>query len=190
VTILNDCKHAYDVKDGVIRLTLLRSSYEPDPTPDVGTHHMRYAVLAHDAPFDKAAAVRAAWEFNKPLQVLVTGALVERQKSDPDTGDVGASGGLASLPPNWSGCTVEPANVVLTCLKRAEDDHGFILRAYECAGQTTRATFTLGFDARSAQSTDLLERDTKDAAPLTVEIRTLVAGFRPYEIRTFRVHAP
>ncbi|MFQ5806337.1 MAG: alpha-mannosidase [Phycisphaerae bacterium] len=176
ITVLNDCKHAYDVKDGVIRLTLLRSSYEPDPAPDVGTHYMRYAVVPHRGPLDKAAAARAAWEFNKPLQVLI----VESQ----GRAGVSPTEGLGTA---WSGCQVDPANVIMTCMKRAEDNDDFIIRAYECAGKRTNATFALGFDARSVVETDLLERNMNQAGRLRIAGRTIKAEFKPYEIRTFRV---
>jgi alpha-mannosidase len=167
VTVLNDCKHAYDVKDGVIRLTLLRSSFDPDPKPDVGTHRMRYAVIPHDGPLDKAAAVRAAWEFNQPLQTLVVQAGDAR---DP-----------------WSGCQAEPANIIVTALKLAEDSDDVILRAYECAGKPTTATFALGFDVRTATDTDFLERDKPDATAVTIASRKLTTDFKPYEIRTLRI---
>ena len=174
LTILNDCKHAYDVKDGVVRLTLLRSSYSPDPTPDIGTHQMRYARLQHAGPLDKAAVVRAGWEFNKPMRVLVV--------------DWRADAG--THPRLWAGCEAGPANVIVTALKRSEDNDDVILRAYECAGTPASATITLGFDATSAREVDLLERDMEATGSLSLEGRTLTAAFQPYEIRTFRITVP
>jgi alpha-mannosidase len=170
VAVLNDCKHGHDVKDGVIRLTLLRSSYDPDPEPDVGTHHMRYAAVPHDGPLDKAAVVRAAWEFNEPMQALVLTAADEREHARA-----------------WSGCSVEPTNVIVTAMKRAEDGDDIVLRAYECAGKPVAATFRLGFEGQSVSEADLLERDLPGAGRVTIAGRTLTAEFKPYEIRTFRV---
>jgi alpha-mannosidase len=181
IAVLNDCKHAYDVKDGVIRLTLLRSPYAPDPTPDIGVHQMRYAVLPTDGPLDKAALTRAAWEFNKPLQVRV-------HEGTDDASSASSSGvQTTSLPPAWSGCQAEPANIIVTCLKRAERNDDFIIRAYECAGRATSATISLGFDAKGAVENDLLERETDDAPPVTLSGRLLRAPFKPYEIRTIRL---
>jgi alpha-mannosidase len=183
VTLLNDCKHGYDVKDGVIRLTLLRSSYEPDPRPDVGEHRMRYAVITHDGPLDRGAAARAAWEFNYPLRVMQISRSEPVSESDagctaPDT---------RPFPATWSACQAEPSNIIVTCLKLAEDDDDFILRAYECAGKRTTATFALGFDVRDVTDTDLLERATPDVGRVTVAGRRLTAELKPYEIRTFRL---
>ncbi len=174
VTILNDCKHAYDVADGVVRLTLLRSAYSPDPTPDIGMHHMRYARLDHEGPLNKAAVVRAGWEFNKPMRVRV----------------VDGRSGSSAQPPAWAGCEAGPANVIVTALKRSEDNDDVILRAYECAGAPASATIKLGFDATSAREVDLLERDMEATGSLSLDGRTDAADFKPYEIRTFRIVVP
>lgn len=178
VTVLNDCKHGYDVKDGVVRLTLLRASYEPDPCPDVGTHVMRYATVAHDGGLDKGAASRAAWEFNKPLRAVAMATL----------GAPSARTAVKDRPAAWSGCSAGPSNIVVTGLKRSEDGDDVIVRAYECAGKLTTATIDLGFEFASASETDLLERDMmKPSAQVEKKGRAVVTEFKPYEIRTFRV---
>jgi len=168
IAVLNDCKHAYDVHDGVVRLTLLRSPCNPDPRPDIGRHRMRYAALAFDGPLDRAAVARAAWEFNYPLQAVVV--------TTP-----GAAGSA------WSGCVAEPGNVIVTALKVAEDGDDLILRAYECAGRATSATITLADAGAAVREVDFVERDWSTPGPVQREGKQLTAEFRPYEIRTFRL---
>ncbi len=176
VTVFNDCKHGYDAKDGVIRVSLLRSSYEPDPTPDVGRHHMRLSVWTHDGPLDKAANSKAAWEFNKPV-VAVT------PRARP------GFAAFKDLPPSQSICAVnlDAPNVVVTAFKRAEDGEGWIVRAAECGGQIATATLTLGIKATSVKETNLIEVDEKETTRATLKDDTLTAEFTPYEIRTFRL---
>ncbi len=183
ITVLNDCKHAYDVKDGVIRLTLLRSSYDPDPRPDVGSHTMRYAVIAHDGPLDKGAAARSAWEFNYRLRVMHSGS----GEPDPESTGGCTAPDTRPFPATWSACQAQPGNIIVTCLKLAEDSDDFILRAYECAGQATTATFALGFEVKSATDADFLERPTPQAGRVTLADKKLTVDFKPYEIRTFRL---
>lgn len=178
VTILNDCKHGYDAKDGVIRMSLLRSSYEPDPTPDVGRHYMRFAVLPHDGSLDKAATSKAAWAFNKPLAVKVGQGVGVAGMSSSDDEHKGDS---------WSLCNVNAPNVVVTAFKRAEDGEGWIVRAAECAGQIATASFTLGIKPTSVKETNLIEVDEKETTRATLKGETLTAEFTPYEIRTFRL---
>lgn len=175
VTILNDCKHGYDAKEGVVRMSLLRSSYDPDPTPDVGRHVMRLAVLPHDGALDKAATARAGWAFNKPLGVRVM--------QSPPIADSAAT--MSQI--RWSLCGVNAPNVVVTAFKRAEDGEGWIVRAAECAGQIASTTFTLGIKATSVKETNLIEVDEKETTRATLKGDTLTAEFMPYEIRTFRL---
>jgi alpha-mannosidase len=99
--------------------------------------------------------------------------------ADPNDDRIGATG--------WSACEAQPGNIIVTCLKLAEDSDDIIVRAYECAGQLTAATFTLGFDVRGAADTDLLERATPDVGRVTVAGRQLTTEFKPYEIRTLRL---
>jgi alpha-mannosidase len=39
VSVLNDCKYGHDIRDNVIRISLLRSPTMPDPEADQGEHH-------------------------------------------------------------------------------------------------------------------------------------------------------
>ena len=176
-TILNDCKHGYDAKDGTLRLTLLRSSYHPDPVPDVGTHRMRYAAAPHAGPLDKLAAAHAGWAFNKPMSVVV------REPGES------AKGGApkAASPSNFSGCGVTEGTIIVTALKQAEDDNSLILRAYECTGKPTKAKIELGFPIAGVTETDLIERDLKTTERASANGNTLRVEFTPYEIRTLRL---
>lgn len=173
VTVLNDCKYGYDVQpDGTIRVTLLRASYNPDPTPDVGMHHMRFAILPHDGELDRSAAVDAGQAFNKPLAV----------RWNP-TGD--SSVIVTHSPLRLSVCSVDAPNVIVTAVKRAEDGNGVVVRAYECAGRETTARFDLGFDSTSAKEVDLVEQDMEASEPIEHHRRSIETKFKPYEIRTF-----
>ncbi|MBX3394800.1 MAG: alpha-mannosidase [Phycisphaerae bacterium] len=171
VAVLNDCKHGYDVKDGVIRMTMLRSSYDPDPTPDVGIHLMRFGVMRFDGPLDRAALAKAAWEFNQPAPFVVRGA--------PSTD--------ASIRTGRSYVGISEPNIIMTAFKAAEDGDGLILRAYECAGMKTQAKLTLGFAAALATETDLLERVIPEAGMLPIEGGAISAEFGPYEIKTIKI---
>ncbi|MGH7130452.1 MAG: alpha-mannosidase [Phycisphaerales bacterium] len=174
VTVLNDCRHGHDVKDGTVRLTLLRASYDPDPCPDVGTHQMRYATLPHAGELDKAAASRAAWEFNKPLHTVTLA-------------DAPVAGAARDRGPSWSGCAAGPTSIIVTSVKRSEDGDDMVIRAYECAGRAAEARIELGFDAAAVVEVDLLEREMPASSPITLNGRVVATRFKPYEIRTFRI---
>ena len=75
-------------------------------------------------------------------------------------------------------------NVVLSALKQAEDGNGLIMRVYEAAGASTRATLRCGFRLAGAEETDLIE---ENPARVTIVGSGLWLDLAPFEIRTFRL---
>jgi len=167
VSLLNSNKYGHDVKDNQMRLTLLRSSYDPDPQPDQGVHEITYVLYPHAGDWKKAQTVRRAWELNNPLMPLA----VERHGGE--------------LPAGQSFVTVEPENIVVTGLKKAEDSDDLVLRLYEAWGRPTKARIAFSLPVKSWAESDLLERElpniggkiNKGAISLPVgkhEIKTLL----------------
>ena len=70
--LLNDSKYGYSVKDNVLRLTLIRSSYDPDPLPELGKHTIRFALQPHVGAWTASDATRAGMAFNFPLNLVGT----------------------------------------------------------------------------------------------------------------------
>jgi alpha-mannosidase len=167
LSILNQDKYGYDAQGNVLRLTLLRSPKSPDPEADMGHHHFHYALYPHAGTWKDAMTVRRGWEYNYPLQAVVTTAHA------------------GSLPPEKSFASVTPDNVVLTAMKKAEDADGLILRAYEWAGKEATAEFHVPAGATSATVTNLMEQPQGD--PLKIEGDVVKVPIHPYEILTIRV---
>jgi alpha-mannosidase len=174
LSILNESKFGYDAVGNQLRLTLLRSPKWPDPDADMGHHHFHYALYPHTGTWKDAMTVRHGWEYNYPLTAVVTTAH------------------QGSLPAIHSFASVEPQNVVLTAVKKAEDDQngvgGLIFRCYEWAGKETTAEFHVPPGATGASVTNLMEKPEGDA--LTVTGDTVRVPIHPYEILTVRVDYP
>jgi alpha-mannosidase len=175
LSVLNQNKYGYDAVGNVLRLTLLRSPKWPDAEADMGHHHFHYALYPHAGTWKDALTVRHGYEYNYPLTAVVT------------TAHPGA------LPPSHSFASVAPENVVLTAVKKAEDQNGLgvnglIFRVYEWAGKETTAEFHVPPGATSATVTNLME--TPEGAPLTVTGDVVKAPIHPYEILTIRVDYP
>jgi alpha-mannosidase len=170
LSVLNQDKYGYDAAGNVLRLTLLRSPTWPDPEADQGHHHFHYALYPHAGTWKEALTVRHGWEYDYPLQAVVTTAHA------------------GSLPAEHSFASVEPVNVVLTAVKKAEDANALIFRVYEWAGKETTAEFHVPPGATSATVTNLME--TPEGAPLTVAGDVVKAPVHPYEILTVRVDYP
>ena len=89
-----------------------------------------------------------------------------------------------ALPATYSFVQLEPNNVVLTAMKKAEDDDALVLRFYEWAGKEGDVTVQVPARAHSATETDLMEKVLGEL-PLTdgrVNVHT-----KPYEIKTVKV---
>jgi len=167
VSLLNDCKYGHDVNGNVMRLTLLRSPDDPDPKSDVGRHEITYSLYPHQGDWRQADTVRRGYELNNPLIPVVA-------ESHP-----------GRLPRECSFLSVEPSNVIVTALKKAESGDDLILRFYECTGNGGTATLNLGIGAKSLQETDLMERPTGKKIPVSAGRARVPFG--KWEIKTLRI---
>ncbi len=167
LSVLNQTKYGYDAVGNTLRLTLLRSPKWPDAEADMGHHHFHYALYPHAGTWKDALTVRHGYEYNYPLTAVATTAHA------------------GTLPSEHSFVMVEPENVVLTAVKKAEDANGLILRVYEWAGKDATVEFHVPQGATAATVTNMME--TPEGAPLTVTGDVVKAPIHPYEILTIRV---
>ncbi|MDR3752596.1 MAG: glycoside hydrolase family 38 C-terminal domain-containing protein [Terracidiphilus sp.] len=166
-SLLNDSKYGYDAKGNVLRLTLLRSPESPDPNADQGAQDFVYALYPHASDWKQALTERQGWSFNYKLEAMQ----VEKHGGD--------------LPATYSFIAVDPENVILTTVKKAEDDNALILRVYEWAGSTSRVRIHLPHGALSAVETNLMEMP--EGAPLPVQNDSAILEVKPYSINTIKV---
>jgi alpha-mannosidase len=150
VTLLNDSKYGHSLDGSTLRLTLIRSSYDPDPIPEVAQHAIRMAVVPHAGVAPVADLVRLGASFNHPLQVIGTNI---HQGRLPHT--IGA------------GVACEQSGVLVTQIKRAEDSDALIVRLQETTGTATKVTIPVSAEIfgrlKSAVEADLLERDSRSS---------------------------
>ena len=167
-SLLNESKYGYDDKDNVLRLSLLRSPTWPDPDADRGRQHFHYALYPHGGDWKQALTVRHGYEYNYKLQAM---------QVEAHTG---------SLPADHTYVTVKPENVVLTALKKAEDDNGLVFRVYEWAGKSGNVEIHVPEGATGATLTNLMEKP--DGPALKIVNDTVTAPIHPYEILTVQVN--
>jgi alpha-mannosidase len=169
LSLLNDSKYGHDVNGHVMRLTLLRCPYDPDPRPDEGVHHFTYSLYPHAQSWRRAATVRRGYELNNPLISLAQPAHA------------------GALPANHSYLRVEPESLVVTAFKRAEDSDDIIVRFYDCGGVPVRGRLFPGFTWASAVDTNLMETPT--GAAIDTGASHVGVDVNPWEIKTVRVSA-
>ena len=153
LAILNDCKYSYSAKDNEIALTAVRSPIycdhgakrsEESNYTDQGEQEFSYALYPATTG-DKASIFRRALRLNNPCTLVL-----ENNHN-------------GVLPLEYSGIFVEKENILITALKKSYDGRGFVLRAYECAGEET-----------------LTEISVKGVGEAKVK-------FSPYEVKTFYI---
>ncbi len=132
LALLNDGKYSFSVDGGEMRLTAARSALYADHGGirrageeydylDQGIQHFTYALKPFAGETPTAAVVRAALELNTEFETVQ-----ESYHGGP-------------LPRRASNLHVSADNIIVTAFKRAEDDDGWILRAYEAEGRATAA---------------------------------------------------
>ncbi len=165
LSLLNDCKYGYDAKGNVLRLSLLRSPEWPDPHADEGRHEFTYSLYPHGGGWKEALTIRRGYELNYKLISL---------PSDKHEG---------KLAPEYSFLRAQPDNVIVTALKKAEDDNALVVRFYEWAGKDSEVELRLPPGVESASETDLMERPTGKVA---MQAGNITIHTKPYEIKTVK----
>jgi len=142
VALLNDCKHGYDIRGSVMRLSLLRAPTHPDPTADRGRHEFTYALMPHTGDFREAGVIAAAEDLNAPLRIARGKPAKERR----------------------SLIEIDTRQVVADAIKRAEDSDATVVRLYEAWGGRCTARLRTTLPASRAFLCDLLEREREELA--------------------------
>lgn len=159
VSLINDCKYGYSIHGSEIRMSLVRSPIYAWHDPrviepgveykytDQGEHNFRYSLITHNGDWRKAGIPQFAYGFNNPLTV---------RTEDVHTGE---------YPKELSFLKLEPSDLIVTVLKKAEKSEEIILRFYNTDGKggTARINFPLS----------------------KVSFKE---SFKPYEIKTFRIN--
>jgi alpha-mannosidase len=165
-SLLNDCKYGYDAKGNVVRLSLLRSPEYPDPHADEDHHEFTYSLYPHGGGWKDALTIRRGYELNYRLIALT------RDKHE------------GRLPAEHSFVQTKADNVILTTVKKAEDDNALIVRFFEWAGKQGDVGIEVPTGAVSASETDLMERPLGN---LPLANGAVNVPTRPFEIKTVKV---
>lgn len=159
LSLLNDGKYSFDMNRKVLSMTVLRSPiyahHDPFMPPpdgqyvfmDQGVQHFTYTLLPHAGGWEGSGVVKRAAELNqRPVTVIET--YHEHGK----------------LPQRDSFIAVDQENVLVSAVKKAEDNDDLIVRCYETNRVQTTSTISLPRWNRAIEAT-----------------------FGPCEIKTFRV---
>lgn len=169
VSLLNDCKYGYDYQPSELRLTLLRSPCWPDPEADRGIHQFTYALYPHRGNWQSAGTVRRGYELNLPLMVF----------SIPTV----RAYGHRPLPPAGRLLDLQAENLILMAFKQSEEStQQWILRCYECHGDTAELSLASDLDLAIAHRVNVLEEAVPTQKGQTFKLC-------PWKIASFAVNS-
>jgi len=171
LSILDDGRYGYSFGGNFIRVSLLRAPYYPPrwgepwlPTgilADQGEHVFKIALYPHPKDWKLSDTVRRALELNHPGYILSTNKTLEEEREFIKT----------------------EGNPILTVLKKAEDDNGYILRLYEANGLKDKLKITFPKNITKANLTDLNEEPITE---IKTSENTLSLDVKPHDIITLK----
>ncbi len=166
VSMLNNCKYGHDIVEGDMRLTLIKSTCDPNPDADKEIHYYTYSLYPHSGDWKDANTAMQAYNLNNPMFAKV---------EDTHSGELEESFSLAK---------VDKENVMIEVIKKAEDTNDLIIRVYEYYNKRTKVHLEMFRSIKQVFECNLMEDNLK-------ELDILDTGFdfeiKPYEIKTFKV---
>ncbi len=169
VSILNDCKYGHDIRENVMRLTLLKAPTYPNPVGDKGEHIFTYSLYPHPGSWREAETPLRAYELNAPLVAVIAG---------PNEGGV--------LPPSGSFVELDRRGVFIEAIKKAEDSEALVFRFVEQYQSRGPVGCRFMHQISSISECNLLEEVQKNGGK-DAEGRQFSFYLKPYEIKSFLV---
>ncbi|MDD5483341.1 MAG: glycoside hydrolase family 38 C-terminal domain-containing protein [Kiritimatiellae bacterium] len=195
--------HEYEVKDDgerTIAVTLLRAVgwlSRPDiktrnndagpslPAPGAqcpGEHVFRYCLVPHDGDWEDCQGWREVMDFLHPVRCLtlpITAPAFEGNRSVIPSQN-------QSLPESASLLSIEPAAMILSAVKKAEDRDCLIVRAWNIGAKTVAARFVFARKVRQAYRINLAEKRLKRLALQTKNVVAIPC--KPKQIVSIEIH--
>ncbi|MBO5322507.1 MAG: alpha-mannosidase [Oscillospiraceae bacterium] len=161
VSLLNNCKYGHSIKDNVMRISLLKSSKDPDAEADMGEHTFTYSLYPHQGPVAAGGTIEEANRLNLPAAV-VPGKSVH---------------GAALF-------TVSSPNVQIDAIKKAEDEDCLVIRLHECRGTRAECTLQIHRPVKAVVPCNMLEHDI---APV-MEGNSIPLCLGAFEIQNYKIY--
>ena len=162
MALFNDNKHGFRVSGSTIDMSLVRGSYSPDASPDLGEVTGRYAVKPYYGAVSKSEMQKDAMAFNSPL--------------------LGMTGSLNFDCAGSSNIIVDSDNIVVFSMKPSFDGRNLVITSVEAEGKDTQASIYLPADCKFVYEVDL-KQDILKSIP--VDHSVIHVCFGRNEIKSF-----
>jgi alpha-mannosidase len=165
-----------EVKAGEIYYTLLRSvsvlsadgvSGPLIPTPEameLGQHSYSYSAYMYSGNWKNIHIHREAYEYGQPLLAMqLNHDVIEKERQF---------------------MKLDPDNLIVSALKKAEDEEAIIVRFFETKGEKCKAVLSLPSCISSAKAVNLLEEDESD---VSISDNKITMEVKPFEIVSLKL---
>jgi len=158
----SDSKYGFRGFNNELNVNLIRSSYDPDPIPEIYTHSFTLNVgIVPDA--SPSALLNATLEQNRAAIAVACA---------PQQGELPLSGSML---------TVIEGDIVISSVKIAESGDAVIVRGYDVTGKNGEATLLFQKAVRSAAYVDAHENELAQIVP-TIGENTVKVNFCAYGV--------
>jgi alpha-mannosidase len=172
--VVTDSKYGFRTVDNSISVNLIRSSYDPDPYPEYGIHHISIGVaIPGDLQNQTLAKIRSE--------------LVHH------IAPISGAKHAGELPLDASLFKISSGDVILSAVKTAEDSKDgktMIIRLYDANGKGSAATLDFAKCIAKASIVDLNETNKKallKVGAVSNLPRSVSVDVPPYEVITLAV---
>lgn len=166
LSVISEDRYGFRGNDNAVSLSLLRSSFDPDPHPELGIHDMRFCVMAHQSG-ESLPFLHAIREYRNPPNI-VSGRFRK-----------------GCLPLSDSILQVDCPTAYVSALKPSETlKNGLIIRLVETAGKESPVEIKVKSVIQEACITDVYENLLQK---LPVKHNTIRLMTRPKGVTTLLI---
>ena len=167
--LLTESKYGFRCDDNAVSLPLLHSGFEPEPYPENGIYHFRFAAGFFEGALSGDELIRRSQSYNLPVTVVSDHAHAGR------------------LPLQQSYLTMESGRAILSGVKAPEDgsERELVVRLYEPNGEEDVCRLAFAHPVRAARMANLLETPAEQLEEISGN--TLTVRMKPHQIVTLRV---
>ncbi len=173
LALLTRGSHGFRGSGEALSATLIRSSYDPDPYPELGIHKLQLSMLVLAAGQGTGDLTRAAFDYSHPLSVI---------SGTVQNGDMPAQASFLAL---------EAGSVAVSAVKLPEergDAETLIVRVYETEGRETCAVLRFLRPITQARLLDVNERPLpEDVNTPHVDGQRVTMVVGPYRVATLEM---
>ncbi len=167
VQLVTEGKYGFRGVEDSLALTLLRSSYDPDPYPEVGMHKIRFAIAVGQEARPRTL-IAAAYDYTHEVDVFSAASKQPTRQS-------------------WLNLESEAAMLEAVKAPEAGQPGEVIIRLYETQGETSKGALHFGRQVIQAAWVDVHEQPEANPDLLTVEGQCVSFSLSPYRLAALRV---